>query len=235
MIKRAMILAAGFGKRIHPLTLTCPKPLLKIGNSTLLSNTIKFLEVLGIKEITINVHYLADQIINYINKETFISDINIIEEKGKILNTGGGILNAIKNFSNEPFLVINPDTIWGLNYLQEVKLMERSFFKNSTNKCLLLLVNKKKSFDQSIKGDFNLKNNLISQNSNDNFKYIYTGLQILKPEVFANIKYEAFSLNQIWNSLIKNEELTGFESFIDFKHISTFQIYEKLKKNNFVS
>ena len=70
MIKRAMILAAGFGKRIHPLTLTCPKPLLKIGNSTLLSNTIKFLEVLGIKEITINVHYLADQIINYINKES---------------------------------------------------------------------------------------------------------------------------------------------------------------------
>ena len=104
MIKKAMILAAGFGRRLHPLTLNCPKPLLKIGNETLLSNTIKFLEQYGIKKVVINVHYLSDQIINYIKKNQFNLEIILVKEKGKILNTGGGILNVVHNFSNEPFL-----------------------------------------------------------------------------------------------------------------------------------
>ena len=69
MIKKAMILAAGFGKRIHPLTLDCPKPLLKIGNETLLSNSLKFLEFFGIRKVVINIHYLGEQIVDYINKK----------------------------------------------------------------------------------------------------------------------------------------------------------------------
>ena len=90
MIKKAMILAAGFGKRVNPLTLNCPKPLLRIGDETLLSNTIKFLQNFGIKKIAINVHYLGEQIIDYINKEKFNSSINILREEKNILDTGGG-------------------------------------------------------------------------------------------------------------------------------------------------
>jgi len=116
MIKKAMILAAGFGKRLNPLTLDCPKPLLKIGKETLLSNTINFLEKCQIKEIVINVHYLGEQISEYLNKRNFNLNINIINEKEKILNTGGGILNAAKYF-NESFLCINPDTIWNSQYI----------------------------------------------------------------------------------------------------------------------
>ena len=89
MIKKAMILAAGFGKRIQPLTFNCPKPLLKIGKETLLSNTLKFLEQYKISQIVINVHYLGEQIVDYINKNKFNLTINIVQEKGKILNTGG--------------------------------------------------------------------------------------------------------------------------------------------------
>ena len=85
MIKKAMILAAGFGKRISPLTLKNPKPLLKIGNETLLSNTLKFLQLFEIKEIVVNVHYLREQIVDYINKNKFDLIINIVEEKHKIL------------------------------------------------------------------------------------------------------------------------------------------------------
>ena len=80
MIKKAMILAAGFGKRIYTLTLKCPKPLLKIGNETLLSNALRFLELFGIKEIIVNVHYLGKQIIDYINKNQF----NLINRKGRL-------------------------------------------------------------------------------------------------------------------------------------------------------
>jgi len=233
MLKKAMILAAGFGKRIHPLTLKCPKPLLKIGNETLLSNTLKFLELFGIKQVVINVHYLGEHIVDYINKNKFNLTINIVREKDKILDTGGGVLNAIQNFSNEPFLTMNPDTIWNSYYLKELKLMEKLFIENKKSKCSLLVVNKKKSFDQSFSGDFNLENNLISRKDGDNLNYIYTGLQIIKPEVFSDLDVRVFSMNRIWNKLIEINELYGMESNIDFLHVSTLDIYKNLLKKNF--
>ena len=232
MIKKAMILAAGFGKRINPLTLKQPKPLLKIGNETLLSNTLKFLEQLGIKLVVVNVYYLREQIIDYINKNKFNLTIKIVKEKDKILDTGGGVLNAIQHFSNEPFLIINPDTMWNLYYLEELKLMEKVFFENKKNKCSLLVVNKKKSFDQSFKGDFNLKNNLISRKNRDDLNYIYTGLQIIKPEVFSDLDARVFSINRIWDKLIETNELHGIESNIDFLHVSTLDIYKSLLEKN---
>jgi len=233
MIKKAMILAAGFGKRIHPLTLKHPKPLLKIGNKTLLSNTINFLKLFGIKQAVINVHYLGEQIIDYINRNQFNLTINIVKEKDKILNTGGGVLNAIQYFSHEPFLIINPDTIWNSHYLKELKLMEKSFFENKKGKCSLLVVNKKKSFDQSFKGDFNLKNNLINRKDKEDLDSIYTGLQIIKPEVFNGLSEEVFSINRIWDKLIQRNELYGTESNIDFFHVSTLDIYKRLLEKYF--
>ena len=137
-----MILSAGYGKRLLPLTKNCPKPLLKIGKETLLSNTIKFLIQFGVKQVIINVHYLSEQIVDYINKNKFNISITVVKEQEKILDTGGGILNAIKHF-NEPFLVINPDTIWNFNHIKDIKLLEKNFFKNK-QKCSLLLVNKLK-------------------------------------------------------------------------------------------
>ena len=233
MIKKAMILAAGFGKRILPLTLKHPKPLLEIGNKTLLSNTLKFLDLSGIKQAVINIHYLGEQIIDYINKNKFNLTINIVKEKEKILDTGGGVLNAIQYFSNEPFLIINPDTIWNFHYLEELKLMEKKFFENKKSKCSLLVVNKKKSFDQSFKGDFNLENNLISRKDKDDLNYIYTGLQIIKPDVFSDLNIGAFSINRIWNNLIETDELYGIESNIEFLHVSTLNIYRDLLKKKF--
>ena len=157
MIKKAMILAAGFGKRLNPLTLDCPKPLLKIGRETLLSNTINFLEQYQIKEIIINVHYLGEQISEYLNKRNFNININIINEKEKILNTGGGILNASKYF-NESFLCINPDTIWNSQYIGELKKMESEFISKK-RKNILLVVNKEKSFDKSKTKGFSIFKN----------------------------------------------------------------------------
>ena len=233
MIKKAMILAAGFGKRIRPLTLKHPKPLLKIGNKTLLSNTLKFLELFGIKQSIINVHYLGEQIVDYINRNQFNLTINIVKEKDKILDTGGGVLNAIQYFSNEPFLIINPDTIWNSHYLKELKLMEKSFFENKKGKCSLLIVNKEKSFDRSFKGDFNLKNNLINRKDRDDLNSIYTGLQIIKPEVFNGLSEEVFSINRIWDKLIQKNELYGMESNISFLHVSTLDIYKRLLEKYF--
>ena len=216
MIKKAMILAAGFGKRINPLTLKNPKPLLRIGNETLLSNTLKFLEMYEIKEVVINVHYLGEQIINYIKNKKFNLTIKIIKEEDKILDTGGGVLNAIQYFSDSPFLIINPDTIWSSNYLKEIKLMEKSFFENEKSKCSLLVVNKKESFDQSFEGDFNLKNNLLNRDKKDDLKYIYTGIQILTPNVFGHLDLKVFSINKIWDQLIQNSNLFAKKILLSF-------------------
>ena len=228
-----MILAAGFGKRIYPLTLKNPKPLLKIGNETLLSNALKFLELFGIKQAVINVHYLREQIVEYLDKSQFNLTINIVNEKDKILDTGGGVLNAIQHFSNDPFLTINPDTIWNSHYLEELRLMEKAFFEDEKNKCSLLVVNKKKSFKQSFKGDFSLENNLINRKDKNNLNYIYTGLQIIKPEVFSSLYTKIFSINKIWDKLIESNELYGMESNIDFLHVSTLDIYKSLLEKKF--
>ena len=230
MIKKAMILAAGFGKRIYPLTLSCPKPLLKIGNETLLSNTLKFLKSFGVEQIVINTHYLSSQIYDYVNKNNFNLKISLVNESDKILDTGGGVLNTINYFSNKPLLIINPDTIWNSFYLEEVKLMEKLFFENKKNKCSLLVVDKRKSFDQSLKGDFNLKDNLISRKPEDKLSYIYTGVQIIEPNAFYGLQLKVFSINKIWDNLISNGELHGFESKIDFLHVSTLNIYKNLLK-----
>ena len=223
---KAMILSAGYGKRLHPLTLQCPKPLLKIYNETLLSNTIKFLERYGIKQVVINVHYLRDQIIDYIKKNKFNLNIKIIKEEEKILDTGGGILNAIKYF-DETFLCINPDTIWSLDYIKELRILEKDFFLKKS-KCSMLVVNKKKSFDKSFSGDFNLKDGLINRENKNHLQYIYTGLQFINPDIFKDIKKEVFSINIIWNQLIESKELHGLESNNNFIHVSTLDVYKNL-------
>jgi hypothetical protein len=94
------------------------------------------------------------------------------------------------------------------------------------------VVNKKKSFDQSFDGDFNLKNDLISRKDKDNLEYIYTGLQIIRPEVFSDINKKVFSMNRIWNKLIAGNELHAIESNIDFLHVSTLDIYKSLLEKN---
>jgi MurNAc alpha-1-phosphate uridylyltransferase len=232
-ITKAMILCAGFGKRLRPLTLSSPKPLLKIGDQTLLSNTLHMLEQYGVKKAVINVHYLGNHIMDYINKNKFSMAITIVNEKDKILDTGGGILNAIEHFSNEPFIVINPDTIWNSNYLNELKIMEKEFSMNKKNKCSLLVVNKNKSFDQALNGDFNLENNLVTRKDTDELKYIYTGFQIVKPDIFDHSNLKVFSINKIWDKLIQDKVLTGKESNINFLHVSTKNIYKSLLETHF--
>ena len=228
-----MILSAGYGKRLYPLTHKCPKSLLKIGDETLLSNTLKFLEQFGVKQVIINVYYLGQQIVDYVNKNKFNLAITIVKEEDKILDTGGGVLNVVHHFSNKAFLIINPDTIWDSNYLKQLRLMEKTFFSNKKSKCYMLVVNRTKSFDQSFNGDFNLENNLIKRSNKDDLKYIYTGLQIIEPEVFSNFNDKVFSMNKIWDKLITNNQLYGIESNIDFWHVSTLDTYRSLLQKKF--
>ena len=214
-IKYGMILAAGLGKRMQPLTLKTPKPLLEINNYTLFERAINLLIDHGVQEISINVHYLPDQIKSFINRKKFKVKITISNEENLLLDTGGGVLKGTQNFGDNPFFVINPDTIWSKHYLAELKSLEVIFLKN--NKPTLLLVNKKLSIDPSFQGDFNLNNEKITKDSENQF--IFTGLQIINRSVFTNEKSEVFSLNKVWDKLIKGKNLLGLESNQKFYHL----------------
>ena len=229
-IKHAMILAAGIGRRMKPITLKTPKPLLEINNISLLERAINLLINYGVQEISINVYHLPDKIRSFITQKKFKAKINISNEANLLLDTGGGVLKGTENFGDNPFIVINPDTIWNKNYLEELKKLEIIYFKNK--KPVLLLVNKKLSVDPSFKGDFNLNNEIISKKDENHF--IFTGLQIIDRSFLIGEKSQVFSMNKIWNALIKNRSLYGLESNQKFFHLNTFEMYKKILSSTII-
>ena len=229
-IKKAMILAAGFGKRMLPLTTSTPKPLIKIGPKNLLERSVELLIKMGIDEIVINTHHLSKEINNFLKSKNYRISIDTIEEE-VLLNTGGGILNATKKFKNDPFFVLNPDTIWNKNYYEELKILENSYLKN--NNPILLLVDKKNSHDKSFKGDFNFTENkyIIRENSN---QFIFTGAQIIDRSIFRAINEKVFSMNLVWDQMVKEKKLVGQESSQTFFHVNSLKVYEELNKLKFI-
>ena len=223
-LKTALILCAGFGKRLMPLTESTPKPLLKFNKITLLENSLNLLSELGIKKVLINTYHLGDKIKNFISDNNYSFKIEVYEDGKEILNTGGGINNLIKNSGEENFLVLNPDTLWNKNYVPIIDKMEELYFSQK-NLNILLLASKEKSFDKNLVGDFQLKNSHILRGNNN---FVYTGCQIINKSVFKNITKKIFSINEIWNQLIFEKKLKGFESNLKFYHVTDLSIYKKL-------
>ena len=225
-INTALILCAGFGKRLNPVTLKKPKPLLEIKKVTVLEKSINLIKELGINKIIINTFYLKEHFLNFIKNNNFNIDIQIVEDGENILDTGGGILNMIDNLSEDDFMVFNPDTIWSKDYRNEILNMEEFYYLKKLEN-ILLLVNKKLSFDKSYKGDFNLINNLISKKDKKDF--IYIGCQILNKKILANEIKRRFSILNVWNKLIYEKKLYGYESKQKFYHLTDLNTFNKLK------
>ena len=227
-INTALVLCAGYGKRLNPLTLKNPKPLLKFNNLTLLENTINLIKKLGINEIKLNTFYLKDQIKIFIEEKNFDVKIEIIEDGNEILDTGGGIFNMINSLNEENFMVFNPDTVWSIDYLNCIKEMENFYFSKKIQN-ILMVVNKDLSFDKNLRGDFDLLDNQLNKKKLN--QYIFTGCQIINKKLFASIKNKSFSILQIWNDLIKGNKLYGYESKNKFYHVTDLEIYNKLLKS----
>ena len=225
-INTALILCAGFGKRLNPITLNTPKPLLEIKDVSMLERCINLIEKLGIQKILINTFYLKDQFSVFLNSKNFNLDIKIIEDGENILDTGGGIQNMIKDSNEKDFIIFNPDTIWSNDYKDEILKMKKMYFSEKLEN-ILLLANKKLSFDKKLKGDYNLKNNLINKEAEKEF--IYIGCQIINKKLFIKEKIESYSILEIWNSLLDQKKLFGYESQKDFYHLTDLDIFKKLK------
>ena len=225
-INTALILCAGFGKRLNPLTKKIPKPLLELNNITMLENCINLNIKLGVTKILLNTFHLGDQIINFIKKKKFLIDIQIIEDGKNILDTGGGILNMINRSKDKDYLIFNPDTLWNENYINEINKMENFYFSNKLNN-LLLVTNKKLSFDKDLSGDFELKDNLLNRKNTKNF--IYIGCQILNKNLFDGYEVKNFSILEIWNKLLDKNSLNGFETLNEFYHLTNLKTFKKLE------
>ena len=227
-IKTALILCDGYGKRLNPITLRTPKPLLRINEITLLENCINLIHSLEIDKILINTFYLSEKIEQFLKDKKFNLEIKTINDGPNILDTGGGILNLINSSNEKDFMIFNPDTVWNKNYKKYIKDMEKFYFLNKV-KNVLLLVNENLSFDKNLKGDFNLKKNIIKKDELNHL--IYTGCQIINKSLFDSYEVGNFSISNIWNKLIDKDDLYGFESFEDFRHLTDLNIYKKLLKN----
>ena len=155
-------------------------------------------------------------------------EIDLIEDGDEILDTGGGIFNMIKDSTEENFLVFNPDTIWNENYNKNILEMTNFYFKKKISN-ILLVVHKDLSFDKRLQGDFNLVNEKLIKDNNK--KFIYTGCQIINKNIFSQTLKKKFSMNEIWSSQMKESQLFGYESNLEFLHTTDLMIYNKILKN----
>ena len=227
-INTALVLCAGFGKRVNPITKDIPKPLILYKNITLLENTINLLIDLKIENIKINVFYLKEKIKKFINDKKFPVNIEIIDDGEIILGTGGGTLNLFNSTNETDVLVINPDTIWNSNYINSIIEMEKFYFDQKI-KNILLIVNNSLCFDKRFNGDFEFKDNILLKKKINDFKF--TGCQIINKDLLKNKNITYFPMSEIWDDLERENKLYGFEYNGEFLHLTDIEIYNKLFKS----
>tara|TARA_Y100000996_G_C22412659_1_gene597921 strand:+ start:136 stop:825 length:690 start_codon:yes stop_codon:yes gene_type:complete len=223
-----MILAAGYGKRMDDLTESTPKPLLKINNKELLRNNIDFFTNLGCDKIVINTHYLHYKIQHCI--EEHYSDRNVIlSYEPTLLNTGGGIKNALSYFGDKNFIVTNSDILWKEENTNDVFKFINNYQKIET--CKLLLA-EDSNFEglKKPEGDFSYEDGLLKRwKINDPYLF-YTGLQIINPRVFDLIKDISFSMNKLYDLLIAKNILQGALTYSSIAHIGDINAFNKFKR-----
>ena len=221
-----MILAAGYGKRMKNLTDSKPKPLLKINNKELLRHNIDFFSTIGCKKIVINTHYLHDQIKTFIKEYYLDKNIQLTYEP-ILLNTGGGIKNALNLLEGKNFLVTNADILWKEENKKDVLNFISNHEKIET--CKLLLA-KDVNFRglKKLTGDFKLENMLIKRWKKNDPQLYYTGLQIINPRIFNLIQEKFFSLNILWDILIANQNLQGKILHSNIYHIGDINAFNQI-------
>jgi len=220
---KAMILAAGFGKRLKPLTDDIPKPLLKVGNQSLIERNIRSLLNYGFDEIVINVSYLGNMITEHV-LELFPNNKIVFSEESQPLGTGGGIVNALELLGDKPFMLINADIYHNINLTAlnaDVKVAHLVGVRNP---------------DHNPKGDFSLENNLVCVKSESN-DFTWSGISLINPKIFDELEPQEMSFD-IWYKVlmqfINNKDVTAEISediWIDTGTIDRLELANKTHKD----
>ena len=219
--KKAMVLAAGLGRRLRPITNNLPKPLVKIANRTLLDYILDHLVAAGVECVVVNVHYLADQIKRHLNSRKDL-EIIISSEELSLLETGGGVKKVIKMFNDEPFYISNADVFW-LN--GPTTVLERMIeqWDEARMDALLMLHATVEAYGYSGDGDFEVDANgkLSRRIEREITPYLFSGVQIIHPRIFENTPDGKFSLNVIYDKGIEADRLYGVVHDGEWFHIGT--------------
>ncbi|MER0239943.1 nucleotidyltransferase family protein [Fulvimarina sp. MAC8] len=207
--KTAMMLSAGLGKRLRPITSTVPKPLVEVRGKALIDYGLDALVRAGIEKVVVNVHYLPDLMRAHLRKRKDI-EIVVSDESDLLLDSGGGIVKALPHLGSEPFFVLNSDTFWIESYRANLDVLA-DLWRPDQMDVSLLIADMAQSTGYDGRGDFvmNAAGRLTRREERDMSPFIYAGAGIFKPELFEGYEAKPFSLNRIFDSTIEAERIFG--------------------------
>jgi N-acetyl-alpha-D-muramate 1-phosphate uridylyltransferase len=219
--EKAMVLAAGYGQRMRPLTLTRPKPLVEVAGKPLIDYGFERLRAAGVETAVVNVHYLPEQIEAWAARQA-APRIIISDERGEILDTGGGIAKALPLLGEKPFFVINSDSFWvdeGEPALDRL----RAAWDDDRMDCLLLLSALARTVGYDGAGDFvrDAEGRLSRRSAGEGAPLVYSGAYLVAPRLFEEAPQGKFSMNLLWDKAIAAGRLFGIEHRGRWLHVGT--------------
>lgn len=228
--KRAMILAAGLGKRMRPLTDDRPKPMIEVAGHTLIDRALDRLAQAGVKRAVVNLHYLADRLEAHLKSRREARPeapgILFSDERSELLDTGGGVKKALALLGEEAFFVLNSDMMW-TDGGQDTLARMAAAWRADTMDALMLMVPRDMATGYRGNGDFEMDDDgrLKRRGENSAAPYLYGGMQILHPRIFAglpgSVVATAFSLNRAWDRALAAGRLFGIAHQGHWMHVGT--------------
>ncbi len=217
----AMVLAAGLGTRMRPLTDTLPKPLVSLDGRPLLDHVLDRIAASGIPRAVVNVHYLATKIEQHLASRTTPALV-ISDERDALLDTGGGVVRALPLLGPKPFLVHNSDSVWIEHGTSNIARLAKAW-DGARMDALLLLARKSTSLGYEGKGDFELDvdGRVRRRKENAESDYVFTGVSIAHPRLLEGMPQGAFSLNRPWDDAIRRGRLFGIVLDGIWMHVGT--------------
>ncbi len=223
-VTHAMILAAGFGTRMRPLTLTTPKPLIKVAGKALIDYGVDKLRDANIPNAVVNGHYLAEQIEAW-SKSVVNPVVVFSNEQDAILDTGGGIARALPMLGEKPFIVLNADCFWLDGEVPALQRLRAAWNDNEMD-CLLLLCDPARTTGYDADGDFicDAQGRIVRRKyKTDSEALAYIGAYIVHPRLFNGAPDGAFSMNKLWDEAIGNGRLFGIAHDGHWLHVGTVE------------
>ncbi len=210
MPQAAMVLSAGLGKRMRPLTATRPKPLIPVGGRTLLDRALDHVEAAGVARAVVNVHYFADQIEAHLKSRGGHLDVRLADERVKLLETGGGVANALPLLGDAPFFVVNSDNLWVDGPIGSLALLAQRW-DPAVMDALLLVLPLARATGYEGRGDFHMDaaGGLEPRGPRKVAPFVFTGVQLVSPRLFDGEPVEPFTMWRVWNKALAAGRLFG--------------------------
>jgi len=210
MSDTAMVMAAGLGTRMRPLTDNCPKPLVEVAGKPLIGYSLDKLREAGAHNLCVNVHYFPDMMRKYLKDEASDFNLHISDETQQLMETGGGLVQALPHITADPFFCINSDNIWTDDEGSSLSRMAE-IWDDGAMDALLLLVPRSRAFNHKGAGDFSLDEagRLLRRGGDETAPYVYSGIQLLSHRLLRDPPDGPFSTNILWNRALDEGRLFG--------------------------